>query len=558
MPSTKKLAGKAAGKPRNAKNTTYQVRDIRGYRIDNKVEKFFVLWLDYADEDSTWEPWSSLSDLGGELRKKMDALRDRYNESIKRLESLREGLATAREEASQAARSLADYATAPPVKSSQTSRSSSSGDVEVLRLEVSSPVSRGEETSYSEGGGKSVVVGALKAPGREGEREQTQALRQELLQRVGVSRIATRNLRCYVSNLERYSSAEVHSCALLSTQEWESYPKFVDWGTDAHGGLLLRLAYLQVNFTPVPFNVALLRRALSPDTRFAMSRKFLEALAEWQLSRLLGYDCVLMPNDDFLSRLDCSKKLLQHWQWMRKRLLPSGLLLQLRDPVKNAVFVAFRASREQLEDFLREMAEQRVSRKLKKAAASPETSAASRIVKEERYSQTPLQERQSQQPSNAASLIQETSQRQPTNSPYSASSRSPLEACVASCRSDSPPQQQKQADEDGVLLSEDKPRETRRKRMRCMQSGPEALLEDGESAVVKSSSNTGARPVPASADVVVAYAWLRAEEAAVTHALEVVKHAEETATSFAMGGHAPATSVTQSRSHSLTMETQPV
>ena len=134
MPATRKLSGKAAGKGRSAsRNTTYQVRDIRGYRIENKVvrvhsncsssssccccccclrcralssrknccctsagtanvtapqpqlqqqlqqqqqeqqqqqfcmcmcgvyvqEKFFVLWLDYADDESTWEPWVS-------------------------------------------------------------------------------------------------------------------------------------------------------------------------------------------------------------------------------------------------------------------------------------------------------------------------------------------------------------------------------------------------------------------------------------------------------------------------------------------------------------------
>ena len=37
MPSNKKPGGKTGGKARSNKDTTYQVRDIRGYRIENKV-----------------------------------------------------------------------------------------------------------------------------------------------------------------------------------------------------------------------------------------------------------------------------------------------------------------------------------------------------------------------------------------------------------------------------------------------------------------------------------------------------------------------------------------
>ena len=44
------------------------------------------------------------------------------------------------------------------------------------------------------------------------------------------------------------------------------------------------------SFPPVAFNASLLRRVLSPDSKFSMSKRFLETLAEWQLSRLIGLE----------------------------------------------------------------------------------------------------------------------------------------------------------------------------------------------------------------------------------------------------------------------------
>ncbi|KAL8449322.1 hypothetical protein Emed_003203 [Eimeria media] len=246
----------------------------------------------------------------------METLRDRYNESLKRIACLRESLGTAREEAVLAARSLTDFVVAPSSSSKTSSSSSSSSSLNScssstssrMSLHVSPPRNREEASSSSSGDtpGSSTAPVAPAAAAAAGSPEQEPAAaasaaaaggaagtaaaraRKEWLQRIGLSRIATRNLRCYALNVERCvgdhraffespeetlglppqrhqqkrssssssssSSAvplkdtgeDIKNCAVVPTQEWEKYPHFDDWGTDPSGSILLRLNYLQV------------------------------------------------------------------------------------------------------------------------------------------------------------------------------------------------------------------------------------------------------------------------------------------------------------------------
>ena len=129
----------------------------------------------------------------------------------------------------------------------------------------------------------------------------------------------------------------------------------------------------------------------------------------------------------------------------------------------------------------------------------------------------------------------------------------PADACSASSRSSSTQQQQQQEQQhqqeqqqeqqqqqQHVMVLEDDPPAPQSKRMRCNSgnsspistgAGAEVVVEDEDSEVLEVGSDTEAGAV-SFCDVTVAYVWVRAEEAAVTHALEVVKHAEETARNF--------------------------
>ncbi|KAL8270436.1 hypothetical protein Esti_005665 [Eimeria stiedai] len=652
MPSVRRPASKAAGKSRSSSNSsssnnnsssssnssnssrrdrTYQVRDIRGYRVENKVEKFFVLWLDYADDESTWEPWSSLSELGGDLRKKMESLRDRYNESLKRIASLRESLATAREEAALAARSLTEFVLHPADSSKPSSSSSSSSSVTKcstsssnsrMCLHVSPPANRGDSSSSTGDSSGPSPAAAASAAAAAASPEQDPAAagvaaaagaraRKEWLQRLGLSRIATRNLRCYALNVERcvcdhrafFESPEetlglppqrqqqkrsstsssssggvplkdtgedLRKCAVLATQDWEAFPKFDGWGTDPSGSILLKLNYLQVTFPTGPFNAALLRRALSPDTRYSLTRRALEALAEWQLCRLIGFDCMLMPADEFLSRLEGGKRMLQHWQWMRRRLLAAGLLLHFRDPVRDLALVALRATREQLEELLREMAQQRAKQKLKRVAAaarSPTDSSSSCEKKESPEGDdavacfsTPVEQQgqQQQQRNHGASRVEQRQQQQhqvaedeeddlPKLVDSKVDNWKPL-AVAHYCSSSSNIRQQAEQQEQD--RGEGDPTVATQRKRRRRSSGAttptavaagaaaaggataaEVIVGDEESEVLEVDSDAE-REAVSWCDVAVASVWVRAEEAAVAHALEVVRLAEDTARQF--------------------------